>query len=136
MLCKMVTRRRFGKLMEIVASEDTNPGKKAPRKREDHIAEKGFNSINHYNLAHQFIPMPQAMKIPDAKAAVDKEWQKLETIPAWQWEKLKSRGDAIMEAQKREKESPLCHIDGHLSSQECGVGTKAPKVQRTSHAPR
>ena len=27
--------------------------------------------------------MPQAMKIPDAKAAVDKEWKKLETIPAW-----------------------------------------------------
>ena len=27
----------------------------------------------HYNLVHKFIPMPQAMKIPDAKAAVDKE---------------------------------------------------------------
>ena len=27
--------------------------------------------------------MPQAMKIPDAMAAVDKEWKKLETIPAW-----------------------------------------------------
>ena len=35
---------------------------------------------------------------------------------------------------KREKESPPCHIDGHLSSQECGVGTKAPKIQRTSRA--
>ena len=29
-----------------------------------------------------------------------------------------------------------CHIDGHLSSQECGVRTKAPKIQRTSRAPR
>ena len=27
--------------------------------------------------------MPQAMKIPAAKAAVDKEWEKLEKIPAW-----------------------------------------------------
>ena len=26
-------------------------------------------------------------EIPDAKAAVDKEWKKLETIPAWQLEK-------------------------------------------------
>ena len=38
--------------------------------------------MSHYNLAHKFIPMPQAMKIPDAKAAVDKEWKELETIPA------------------------------------------------------
>ena len=27
--------------------------------------------------------MPQAMKIPDAKAAVDKEWETLEKIPAF-----------------------------------------------------
>ena len=34
---------------------------------------KGDNSLQHYNLVHKFIPMPQAMKIPAAKAAVDKE---------------------------------------------------------------
>ena len=39
---------------------------------EDHIAGKGINSLNHYNLVHKFVPMPQAMKIPDAKAAVEK----------------------------------------------------------------
>ena len=26
----------------------------------------------------KFVPIPQAMKIPAAKAAVDKEWEKLE----------------------------------------------------------
>ena len=45
---------------------------------EDHIAGKGDNSQQHYNLVHKFIPMPQAMKIPAAKAAVDKEWEELE----------------------------------------------------------
>ena len=30
---------------------------------EDHIARKGENSLQHYNLVHKFIPMPQAMKI-------------------------------------------------------------------------
>ena len=34
--------------------------------------------------------MPQAMKIPDAKAAVDKEWKKLETMPAWDVRSVKS----------------------------------------------
>ena len=40
---------------------------------------------------HQFVPIPQAMKIPDAKAAADKEWKKLETIPAWDVRKVKSK---------------------------------------------
>ena len=53
------------------------------KNHEDHIAGKGYTSMTHYNLFHKFIPMPQAMKIPDAKAAVDKEWNKLESIPAW-----------------------------------------------------
>ena len=44
-----------------------------PRNREDHIAGKGYTSMTHYNLVHKFIPMPPAMKIPDAKAAADKE---------------------------------------------------------------
>ena len=53
-----------------------------PRNHEDHIVGKGFTSMTHYNLVGKFIPMPQAMKIPDAKAAVDKEWKTLETILA------------------------------------------------------
>ena len=44
---------------------------------EDHIAAKGINSLSHYNLVNKFIPMPQALKIPDAKAAVEREWEKL-----------------------------------------------------------
>ena len=35
------------------------------RYHEDHIAAKGINSLSHNNLAHKFIPMPQAVKIPD-----------------------------------------------------------------------
>ena len=54
-----------------------------PNYHEDHIAGKGDHSLQHYILVHKFIPMPQAMKIPEAKAAVDKEWEKLEKIPAW-----------------------------------------------------
>ena len=53
-----------------------------PKKNEDHIAGEGLTLMTHYNLVHKFIPMPQAMKTPDANAAVDKERKKLETIPA------------------------------------------------------
>ena len=60
------------------ASESTRPrmGESSPNHHEDHIAGKEDNSLQHYNLVHKFIPMPQAMKIPAAKAAVDKDWKK------------------------------------------------------------
>ena len=47
--------------------------------------------------------MPQRMKIPDAKAAVDKEWKKLKTIPAWQLDNVKSKEEVILEAQRDKK---------------------------------
>ena len=37
------------------------------KNHEDHIAGKGISSLGHYNLVRKFIPMPQAMKVPDAK---------------------------------------------------------------------
>ena len=47
-----------------------------PIHHEDHIAGKCENSLQHNNLVHKFIPMPQAVKILAAKAAVDKECEK------------------------------------------------------------
>ena len=44
------------------------------------------------------IPMPQAMKIPAGKAAVDKEWGKLEKISAWNLTKVRSKKDVNDEA--------------------------------------
>ena len=37
------------------------------------LGRKGLNSLDHHILAHKFVLMRQAMKNPDAKAAVDKE---------------------------------------------------------------
>ena len=42
--------------------------------------------------------MPQAMKIPAAKAAVDKEWEKLEKLSAWNLTKVRSKKQVIDEA--------------------------------------
>ena len=61
------------------------------------FAGKGDNSLQHENLVHKFIPLPQAMKIPAAKAAVDKEWEKLEKIPAWDLTKVRSKKEVIAE---------------------------------------
>ena len=45
--------------------------------------------------------MPQAMKIPAVKAAVDKEWEKLEKISAWNLTKVRSKKEVIDEARKQ-----------------------------------
>ena len=42
--------------------------------------------------------MPEAMKIPAAKAAVDKEWEKLGKISAWNLTKVRSKKQVIDEA--------------------------------------
>ena len=75
---------------------------------------KEFTSMTHYYLVHKIFPVPQAMKIPGAKAVVDKEWKKHETIPAWDLEKVKSKKEVILEAQRDKKQSPLCFIDRHM----------------------
>ena len=77
-----VARLTRGKTIEIKsnlacileASESTRMRmeESLPNNHQDHMAAKGNNSLRHYNLVHKFIPMPQAVKIPAAKAAVDK----------------------------------------------------------------
>ena len=73
-------------------------GNSIPTHHEDHIAGKSENSLQYYNLVHKGIPMPQAMKIPAAKAAVDEEWEKLDKISAWNLTKVRSKKEVIDEA--------------------------------------
>ena len=85
-------------ILEADESTRMRMGNSIPSNHEDHIAGKGENSLQHCNLVHKFIPMPQAMKIPAAKAAVDKEWEKLEKISAWNLAKVRSKKEVIDEA--------------------------------------
>ena len=133
----MEMRKRARKPQETVASGSTDPNKKTkyaciveahestrkrlestlPSNHEDHIAEKkGPIQECHYNLVHKCIPMPQAMKLPDAKAAGDKEWKKLEKLPAWQLDEVKSKKEVILDAQIEKTEVrfatllDICHV--------------------------
>ena len=49
-------------LLEADESTRMRMGNSMPHHHQDHIAGKGENSLQHYNLAHKFILMPQAMK--------------------------------------------------------------------------
>ena len=87
-------------ILEAGESTRLRMGESLPTHHEDHFAGKN-NSLQHYNLVHKFIPMHQAMKIPAAKAAVDKEWGKLEKIPAWNLTKVRSKREVIDEARTK-----------------------------------
>ena len=57
---------------------------------------------------------PQAMLIPDAKAAVDKEWEKLEKFSAWNLTKVRNKKEVIYEARNK--------------GRKVGIGTSINKV--------
>ena len=102
----------------LEASESTRlrMGESLPTHHEDHIAGKGDNSLQHYNLVHKFIPLPQAMKIHVAKAAEDKELEKLEKISAWNLTKVRSKKEVIDEARRMGEKvhfaslMEICHL--------------------------
>ena len=75
-------KTKFARIVD--ADESTRPRLEGAghKLHQDHITAKGTNSMTHYSLVHKFIPMPQAFKIPVAKAAVDKEWRKTEENPS------------------------------------------------------
>ena len=92
------SKTKLACILEADESTRMRMGGSLPNHHEDHIAGKGENSLQHYNLVHKFLPMPQAMKILAATAAVDKEWEKLEKISAWNLTKVKSKKQVIDEA--------------------------------------
>ena len=87
-------------------------GESLPTHHEDHIAGKGDNSQQHYNLVHKFIPMPQAIKNSRSKG----NWEKLEKISAWNLTKLRSKKEVIDEARTKGSKvhfaslMDMCHL--------------------------
>ena len=81
---RKIGKRRTKHACAVDADGSTRPGQEGAghKSHQDYITAKGTNSMAHYRLVHKFIPMPQAMKLPDAKAAVAKECEKLKKMPA------------------------------------------------------
>ena len=102
----------------LAASESTRMRveESLPKYHEDHIAGRGDNSLQHHNLVHKLILMPAAMKIPAAKAAVDKEWEKLQKIPAWDITKVRNKSEVIHDGRSKGRKvhfaslMDICHL--------------------------
>ena len=90
-------------ILEASDSTRLHMGESLPNHHEDHIAGKVDNSLQHFHLVHKFIPLPQAMKIPAAKAAVDKEWIFLFYFRRGTWRKSEVRKRWLMKQRRTAK---------------------------------
>ena len=81
-------------------------------------------------------PTPQDMKIPAAKAAVDKECEKLEKISAWILTKVRSKKEVIDEARTKGAKVHFASLMDICHLKNAELETKTPKIQRSSCTPR
>ena len=106
----------------IDASEsDSGACRTVKRQHLDHIAEKGYVGSFHYGLVHKPVSVQEAMEIPEAKAAVDKEWCKLiQKIIAWDVKKVRSKSEVIHQAKKDGKPVHFANLMdlGHVKNAE------------------
>ena len=113
-----IVKRKTKYACVVDSDESTRPSPEGAgyKPHQDHTAAKGMNSLNYYSLVHKFIPMPQAFKIPDAKAAAEREWEKLEKIPAWELMNVRNKKAVIDEARNKGRKvhfaslMDLCHL--------------------------
>ena len=85
-------------ILEADESTRMRMGNSIPHHHEDHIAGKGENSLQHFNLVHKFIPMPQAIKNSSSKSSSGQGLEKLEKFSAWYLTKVRSKKEVIDEA--------------------------------------
>ena len=122
-------------ILEADESTRMRTGYSMPHCHQDHIAGKGENSLQYYNLVHKFSPMPQAMKIPAPKAAVDKEWEKLEKFSAWNLTKVRSKKQVIDEAWTSDATVHFASLMDICHLKNAELVAKHQKIQRSSCTP-
>ena len=109
-------KTKYARIVEADESFRIRMERSQNKNHEVHIVGRGMNSLNHKKLVHILIPMPQAKKIPDAKAAVEKNGKIGRNPGMASWQKVRKKKEVIDEARNEGQKSSFCVIDGSLSS--------------------
>ena len=112
-------------------TEDKKEKKSDQQKIEDidrihreHFAPRGDVSSEWFACVHTPLPIPKALQIPDAKAALEKEWTKLENKKAWDISTVQPRAKVIRDAKASGRSvhfgslMDLCHIKNSQMGEE------------------
>ena len=106
----------FWKLMNL---RDCVWEESLPNHHEDHIAGKGYNSLQHYNLVHKFILIPPALKKFQQER---QQW----TRNGKNWRKFRRGTWRVSEVRKRWSMKQGRRAQ-HMSFEECWTGGRTPK---------
>ena len=71
-------KSKFACILEASESTRLRMEESLPIYHEDHIAGKGNNSLQHYNLVHKFIPEPQGHEDTRSKSSSGQGMKKIE----------------------------------------------------------
>ena len=104
---------------------------------EDHIAGKGENSLQHYNLVHKFYSYASSYEDSGSESSsgqgMGKNWRKFRRGT---WPKSKVRKTWSMKQGPRALTVHFASLMDICHLKKSWIGGKAPKVQRSSCAPR
>ena len=103
---KGIHKSKLACILEATESTRMRMERILPKNHKDHTIWQEERII-HYIF--EFIPMLQAMEIPAGKAAVDKECEKLEKIPAWNLTHVRNKSEVIDEARNKDIKVHLPH---------------------------
>ena len=99
-------------MMPTIAASCGDPN---VREHQPDASAAGYVSADWFALVHTPVSIPSAMKIPAAKEAIDKEWQKLIDLRAWTTETVREKREVMEEARQQKKKvhfgslMDLCH---------------------------
>ena len=94
------------------------------------------NSMSHYKIGAQVHSNATSDEDSGCKSCRGQGMEETRDSSSMGLGKSQEQEQGYSGSTKRQKESPLCFIDGHMPPQKCGVRTKIAEVQRQSRAQR
>ena len=102
-------KTKFACILEASESTRLRVGESLPNHHEDHVAGKEDKSLQHYNLVHLFIPMPEATKIPQQRQQWMKNGRNWKRFQRGTWRKSEVRKRWSMKQGRRAEKFILHH---------------------------
>ena len=127
---------KFACILEASKSTRMPMEESLPKYHEDHIAGKRAQFTVTLQIGTHIYSHASSNEDTAAKAAADKEWEKLEKIPAWDLTKVRSKSEVIDEARTKGVKVHFASLMDICLLKNAELETKAPKIQRSSCAPR
>ena len=120
-------------ILEADESTRMRMGNSIPHNHKDHIAGKGENSLQHYNLVHKFIPVPQSYENSCSKGSGGQGmWKIGENFGV----EVRSKKEVIDEARTKGAKVHLASLMDMCHLKNAELEAKHQKIQRSSCAPR